>query len=338
MYRQNSSSKTVSSNDTVTEAARILRHGGIVAFPTETVYGLGADAFNEIAVARIFEAKQRPHFDPLIVHIADADQLTRVVARVPILATALIERFWPGPLTLILPKSAAVPDLVTAGLPSVAVRMPCHPMARELIRLTGTPLAAPSANTFGRTSSTNADHVRQSLGDKVDYILDGGPAAVGIESTIISLLTSPPAILRLGGLALETIEAVTGPISRPQPGVLPVISAPGMLPRHYAPHTPLRLESILTPPRDPACRAGALAFCRAPETTRFVAVEVLSPTSDLREAAANLFGAIHRLDRLSLDFISAERVPDEGLGLAINDRLARAAAPHFQSFKKLSMK
>lgn len=316
-----------SGTDAIVEAAGILRRGGLVAFPTETVYGLGADALNRLAVARVFEVKQRPRFDPLIVHLADLEQLPQVVADIPDAAHALIERFWPGPLTLILPKASAVPDLVTAGLPSVAVRMPDHPMARELIRQTGKPVAAPSANAFGQTSPTRAEHVRQSLGDKVDCILDGGPTPIGIESTIISWVTLPPVVLRFGGLALETLEAVTGPIRRPEPGETRTVSAPGMLPRHYAPRTPLRLEPTVTLPRIPACRVGALAFRGVANPECFAAVEILSPAGDLREAAANLFSAMHRLDRLSLDLIIAERVPNQGLGLAINDRLKRAAAP-----------
>ncbi len=311
----------------IQKAAAILRDGGIVAFPTETVYGLGAVIFDEIAVARIFEAKQRPRFDPLIVHIADTEQLSQLVTDIPSIAKALIERFWPGPLTLIVPKSAAVPDLVTSGLPSLAVRMPDHPLARELIRQTGSPLAAPSANAFGHTSPTKAEHVRSSLGNSVDYILDGGPSAVGIESTIVALLRDPPELLRPGGLEAETIEAVTGPLRRPCAAVSGPLHAPGMLSHHYAPRTPFRLQANLEPPRTGSIRAGALAFQCVPDSSRFVAVEILSTSGNLREAAANLFSAMHRLDGYSLDIIIAERVPERGLGLAINDRLTRAAAP-----------
>ncbi len=321
---------TLNMQNEISKAAAILRRGGIVAFPTETVYGLGAVVFDELAVARIFEAKQRPHFDPLIVHIADTDQLSRLVAKLPAKAGALIERFWPGPLTLILPKSASVPDLVTAGLPSVAVRMPDHPLALDLIRRTGFPLAAPSANPFGQTSPTRAAHVRSSLGDRVDYILDGGPAAVGIESTILSLVEDPPEILRPGGLELEQIEALTGSLRRTRALKPDAVRAPGMLSHHYATRTPIHVQAELKPPSAKEIRAGALAFRRVDDGSRFTAVEILSATGNLREAAANLFGAMHRLDRLSLDVIIAERVPDHGLGLAINDRLTRAAAPRPQ--------
>jgi L-threonylcarbamoyladenylate synthase len=306
----------------IERAARLLKGGGVVAFPTETVYGLGADAFNTKAVARIFEIKQRPHFDPLIVHICSPDQLPLLVTEISAAAQALIDHFWPGPLTLVLPKNPAVPDLVTSGLPSVAVRMPGHPLALELLRQTGTPIAAPSANRFGCTSPTTAQHVFDQLAETVDLILDGGPCPVGVESTIVSLMEGKPVLLRAGGIAAEEIERVIGPLLRivhapDRP------TAPGQLSKHYAPRTPLLFRNKADLPTN-ARRVGLLAFREPEHRDGFTAVEVLSATGDLREAAANLFAAMHRLDAMNLDLILTERVPGSGLGLAINDRLRRA--------------
>ncbi|MDP2969264.1 MAG: L-threonylcarbamoyladenylate synthase, partial [Deltaproteobacteria bacterium] len=228
-------------NEAIHQAAKIIRRGGIVAFPTETVYGLGADAFNPLAVARIFEIKERPYFDPLIVHVAHHGDLDRLVIEIPSQAKTLMERFWPGPLTVVLSKREDVPDIVTAGLPTVAVRMPKHPMALRLMELTDCPIAAPSANPFGYLSPTTAEHVRDQLGDQVDLILDGGPCEVGVESTILSFLEKRPRLLRPGGVSLEEIESIIGkveidPVEEDRP------SAPGMLARHYAPRTPIVLD------------------------------------------------------------------------------------------------
>jgi len=308
----------------IRQAANLLKQGGTVAFPTETVYGLGADALNEKAVARIFEIKQRPHFDPLIVHIGSPDQLSLLVTEVSAAAQALIDRFWPGPLTLILPKTARVPDIVTAGLPSVAVRMPGHPMALELLRQANTPIAAPSANRFGCTSPTTAQHVLDQLGSRVDLIVDGGSCPVGIESTIVSLLEETPALLRTGGIPAEEIERVIGPLRRPSAPSPERPAAPGQLSRHYAPRTPLLFCETCVPPAH-ALRAGLLTFREPAPRNGFAAVEVLSAGGDLREAAAHLFAAIHRLDAMDLDCIYAKPFPDTGLGQAINDRLRRAA-------------
>jgi L-threonylcarbamoyladenylate synthase len=308
----------------IKQAAHLLNQGGVVAFPTETVYGLGADAFNAEAVARIFEIKQRPHFDPLIVHVCTSEQLSLLVTEIPAAARALIDHFWPGPLTLVLPKNPAVPDLVTAGLPSVAVRMPGHPLALELIRQANTPIAAPSANRFGCTSPTTAQHVLDQLGTRVDRIVDGGSCSVGIESTIISLLEETPVLLRAGGIAMEEIERVIGPVQQPATCSSDRPVAPGQLSRHYAPRTPLVFcESGI--PSAHTMRAGLLAFRQPEHQNGFAAMEVLSAGGNLREAAANLFAAIHRLDAMSLDCIYAEQFPDTGLGRAINDRLRRAA-------------
>ena len=225
----------------ILQAAKIIRHGGIVAFPTETVYGLGADAFNPLAVARIFEAKRRPYFDPLIVHVANPADVKKLVEEIPSNAKKLTERFWPGPLTVVLFKEENIPDIVTAGLPTVAIRMPNHPMALSLIIESKCPIAAPSANPFGYLSPTTAEHVREQLGDQVDLILDGGPCPVGVESTIVSFLEEEPRLLRPGGVSLEEIESIIGkvkisPIEEERP------SAPGMLPKHYAPRTPIVLD------------------------------------------------------------------------------------------------
>lgn len=305
----------------IQKAAEIIQEGGLVAFPTETVYGLGADALNPYAVASIFEAKNRPTFDPLIVHVADMRQAEILVYRFPEKALKLIEKFWPGPLTIVLPKSPLVPDIVTSSLPNVAIRVPHHPIALELIRESGRPIAAPSANPFGQVSPTTADHVRKSLGNKVNMILDGGPCRVGVESTIISFAEKEPVLLRPGGLSLEEIESIIGKVivshgSTDKPMV------PGQLLQHYSPRTPLRLiPSGETPAAQ--VKTGWLGLQNPP--SGFMAVEVLSQKGDLKEAAANLFAAMRRLDEKNLDLIYAQPVPDQGLGQAINDRLYRAS-------------
>lgn len=303
-------------------AAQIIRMGGLVAFPTETVYGLGANALDAMAVARIFEAKERPSFDPLIVHISDREMLQRVVQEVPALAERLMARFWPGPLTLVLPKSARIPEIVTAGLPTVAVRMPAHPVAQALIQQAGVPVAAPSANPFGYLSPTRAEHVERMLGKRVDLILDGGRTEFGVESTIV-LLAEKPVVLRYGALTVEALEQVVGEVTeqleeRDKPLV------PGQLPQHYAPHTPIRIAAAGEVPPAQRKRVGYLAFREVPKG--FKVVKVLSPTGNLLEAAAHLFEALHQLDRLGLEAIYAEPIPEVGLGRAIMDRLRRASS------------
>jgi L-threonylcarbamoyladenylate synthase len=307
----------------IQKAAQIIQDGGLVAFPTETVYGLGADATNPLAVARVFEVKNRPQFDPLIVHVADLRQAEILVTRFPKNAFKLAEKFWPGPLTLVLPKGSVIPDLVTSSLPSVALRVPHHPLALELIQASGRPIAAPSANPFGGISPTTAQHVRRSLGEKIDFILDGGPCLIGVESTVISFMGEIPVLLRPGGLTLEEIEAVIGKVTvnlshsgAPQ--------APGQLERHYAPRTPMELFDLV-PELPENKKMGLLTFHPPADFSPFRAVEILSAGGDLREAAANLFAALRRLDELGLDRIIALRVPAQGLGLAINDRLMRAS-------------
>jgi len=376
-------------------AAQALREGKLVAFPTETVYGLGANAFDERAVARIFEAKARPTFDPLIVHIARLDDILILAEEVPKNAWTLARSLWPGPLTIILPKRREVPDIVTAGLSTVAVRFPSHPVARRIIELAQIPIAAPSANPFGYLSPTTAEHVIDMLGERIDYLVDGGPCDVGVESTVIDMTGERPALLRPGGMPLERIEELIGPVDIPEqvdiPGhgepsadegleqagekdMLrselgseqsetqgmahslksrekkqnylrkslespsqkgPSFKSPGQSSSHYAPSTPLflfdegslpeaaKLKGILHP-----CIALAFNGRRARilrDSGLFDGVQILSEEGDMREAAARLFSLLHDLDEAGLAAIYAERVPDTGLGRAINDRLYRAS-------------
>ncbi|MGQ9637244.1 MAG: L-threonylcarbamoyladenylate synthase [Thermodesulfobacteriota bacterium] len=310
--------------ETILKAAEIIKQGGIVAFPTETVYGLGADAFNSMAVARVFEVKGRPYFDPLIVHISKIKELERLVVEIPSNAQVLIEHFWPGPLTLVLLKKENVPDIVTSGLSTVAIRMPRHSMTLKLIEWAETPIVGPSANPFGYLSPTKAKDVQEQLGDQIDFIIDGGPCEVGVESTIISFVEKQPRLLRSGGIPLEEIESLIGEIdvSSSEKGS-PL--APGMLPRHYAPRTPIILdwkEEIKENLKEK--KIGLLSFKEPDSLIYFSHIEILSKKGDLREAAANLFSAIRRLDNLGLDLILAEPVPEVGLGRAIMDRLRRA--------------
>ncbi len=305
-------------------AAEIIKTGGIVAFPTETVYGLGADAFNPLAVARIFEAKERPLFDPLIVHIADLRQMGQLAAKIDKRAGRLAGRFWPGPLTMVLPKHQSVPGIITAGLDTVAIRMPDHLIALELITRSGSPIAAPSANRFGCLSPTRAVHVLEQLGDRVDMIIDGGSCQVGIESTIISLVDDRNVILRPGGVTAEDIEAVIGPVeSRAESTGSP--EAPGQLPRHYSPSIPVELAGSIGQIDFSREDAGFLLFSKPFFDVPAARTEILSEEGDLKEASANLFSALHRLDDMSIRVIIAEPLPETGLGVAIMDRLRRAA-------------
>ncbi len=310
--------------ENIRRAAGVIRDGGIVAFPTETVYGLGADAFNPEAVARIFEAKQRPFFDPLIVHIGDIQQLDMVAASIPGVGRECAHRFWPGPFTMVLPKSGNVPDIVTAGLDTVGIRMPAHDIARRLIGESGTPLAAPSANPFGYISPTSAAHVARQLGNRVDMILDGGPCAVGVESTIVGMDESGCTVLRHGGLPAENIEDVTGKLYEKEKTGDP--QAPGQLPYHYSPSTPVILVDAIDEIQNLSSHQGILAFTVPDMDTALSPVEVLSPEGSLRKAAARLFDCLHRLDGMGLTCIYAQKVPEEGLGRAIMDRLRKAAA------------
>ncbi len=308
--------------DSLREAASIIKAGGLVAFPTETVYGLGACALNPKAVAKIFEVKQRPHFDPIIVHIADFKDVYRLCTKVNEKAKLLIEKFWPGPLTLVLPKSNIVPDIVTAGLDTVAIRMPSHPVALKLIKKAEVPIAAPSANLFGHLSPTTAEHVAEQLGDKIDLIIDGGKCPIGIESTVLDI-SNEPIVLRLGGLPVEEIEKVIDKVKILSLSEKP--RSPGQLPRHYSPRTPLKIirenEELKI---QKGIKAGLLAFKQPKNESFFEKIEVLSSSGDLREAACNLFSCLHKLDKAGLDIIYAEPVPEIGLGKAIMDRLRKA--------------
>ncbi len=306
----------------IARAADLLRAGRLVAFPTETVYGLGADARNGRAVAGIFEAKGRPRFNPLIVHVADLAAAERLVV-LPEAALKLAAEFWPGPLTLVAPMRAecGIADLVSAGLPTLAVRVPAHPLARALLEAYGGPVAAPSANPSGQVSSTTATHVSEALGGKIAAVLDGGACPVGLESTILGFDGARPVLLRPGGLSVEALEAVLG-----CPVVLDhgeAITAPGQLASHYATVARLRLNAGQPKPGE-----GWLGFGPDPEGVSGPTLN-LSPTGDLVEAAANLFAHLHTLDAMLAkgDTIAVAPVPEHGLGRAINDRLARAAAP-----------
>ncbi len=308
-------------------AVELLRKGEVVALPTETVYGLAADALNPIGVAKIFETKERPRFDPLIVHLPDEQWLERVATvdnRFRAQIKKLITQFWPGPLTLVLARQPIVPEIVTAGLDTVAVRMSSHPVFAEIISAFGKPVAAPSANRFGRISPTTAQHVFDELGGRIPLIVDGGSTAHGIESTIIAVHDNKIDILRRGPITAEQLSEF-GRIHIAARGEK--ISAPGQLPTHYAPKTPLRLiENAKTFTPEENRRVGLLAWnAFTPEEGRFAAVRTLSEHQDLREAAANLFRSLRELDDLDLDLIVAERVPAQGLGAAILDRLERAS-------------
>jgi len=305
----------------IKKAATIIRRGGVVAFPTETVYGLGADGFNPEACARIFEIKKRPRFDPLILHAATLGQAKKLFLKIPKPALKLMKKFWPGPLTLVLPKAKAVPGIVTSGLDTVAVRVPAHPAALKLIKLSGRPIAAPSANLFGRLSPTTARHVRRQLGKAPDLILDAGKTSVGVESTIIAFMGSGPVLLRAGGISVEKIERTVGKLFAPERGAKTPL-APGTMKKHYSPAVKLKLVNDESGAR-PGPRAAYLAFSKRP-LGKYKKTELLSAKGDLREAAANLFKCLHSLESAGVSVIYAERVPKRGLGLAIMDRLKRA--------------
>lgn len=300
-------------------AADLLRAGRLVAFPTETVYGLGANALDAEAVARIFEAKGRPRTSPLIVHLASEGMLPRVVAEWPEAAQKLAKDFWPGPLTLVLPKQPEVPDLVTAGLPTVGVRMPAHPVTIALIKECDLPLAAPSANRFTQLSPTTAEHVRQSLGDRVDFILDGGPCTVGIESTVLSLATNPPMLLRPGGISRAQIEALIGPVHVVTSAPVGPHASPGMHAKHYSPCTRLLLSQRGEVPSD-----GRGAYLQIELEPQYPAHIVRMP-SDPTGYAAVLYQTLHSLDAQHFDWIAVEQPPSLAVWEAVIDRLGRAA-------------
>lgn len=302
----------------IQEAAGILKSGGLVAFPTETVYGLGAIATNDRAVSRIFSAKRRPLHNPLICHVRDRSAANPLVVWNDA-AVALAETFWPGPLTLVVTREPSAPlsPLVTAGLPTVAVRAPSAPTARRLLEETLLPLAAPSANPSGRVSPTTAEHVADGLDDAVDLVLDGGPCSVGLESTVVDVSAEAPILLRPGGVDRAALEAVVGPLAAA--GAEAPVRSPGQLPSHYAPTRPVRLD-VTAPAPDEAY----LAFGDV-EPGGAVSAN-LSQTGDLAEAARNLFAMLRMLDRDDVRAIAVAPIPREGIGEALNDRLARAAA------------
>ncbi len=307
-------------------AARYLNEGECVAIPTETVYGLAANALSEKAVAQIFELKQRPAFDPLIIHLASAERLEQYVRVIPAAFYKLYEAFSPGPISYVLPKKAIVPDLVTAGHPTVAVRFPAHPLCQELLQTLTFPLAAPSANIFGRVSPTEAGHVAQQFSHGLAYILDGGPAKVGLESTIIDLSQEKPLVLRLGGLSLEEIESALGEKVAYTKSSSSNPKAPGMLSAHYSPGIPLthgKLDLNLAKVNRKRC--GSISFCKRISGIPDHNQRILSPKGDLKEAASKLFAAMRSFDKETIDVILAEEFPNEGLGRAINDRLRRAS-------------
>ena len=310
----------------VAAAARTLGQGGLVAFPTETVYGLGADATNAAAIAQLYQAKGRPAFNPLIAHVGDLDA-ARKIGRFDASARALAEAFWPGPLTLVLPKTAgcAVTDLATAGLDTVAIRIPAHPVARDILRVFGGPVVAPSANLSGHVSPTIAAHVQSDLDGRIDLIVDGGAVAVGVESTIVGIFDSPM-LLRPGGLPRADIERVLGRSLAQPTGDAESDSgqplAPGMLASHYAPRTKVRLNAERIEPGEALLAFGLGAISGIDEAA---AVLNLSARGDLDEAAANLFGHLRALDAKGAQMIAVMPIPHDGLGEAINDRLRRAA-------------
>jgi len=307
-------------------AVRLLQEGQVVAIPTETVYGLAGNALNQEAVSTIFSVKQRPSFDPLIIHVGRVADIPYYIQDIPPVLRKLADAFMPGPLTLLLEKKLIIPDLVTAGSPRVAVRVPNHPVALDVLTKLNFPVAAPSANPFGYISPTTAQHVAQQLGEQIPYILDGGHCSVGVESTIVGIENDRPTVLRKGGLSVEAIEARIGPIAVREHSTSNPI-APGMLKSHYAPHVPV----ILGKPEDllPTLPGKSVGVIRFREKTAGIPDRqqlILSARGDFREAAQRLFAGMRYLDQLALDVIIAELLPEENLGRAINDRLRRAAA------------
>ncbi|MDP5061949.1 MAG: L-threonylcarbamoyladenylate synthase [Maribacter sp.] len=315
-------------NSTITtdveKCKKLLREGQLVAIPTETVYGLAANAFNNYAVNRIFEMKGRPLFNPLIVHIHSIAQLQQLAITIPNKAIQLAKAFWPGALTLVLPKNHTVPDIITAGKPTVAIRMPNHGLTLELLEGLNFPLAAPSANPFTRVSPTSAAHVAHYFGNRIPAILDGGACQIGLESTIVGFEGEQTVVYRKGGISIEAIESIVGKVklitsneTAPQ--------APGMLLKHYSPNTPLVLTDVLveTIKEQQHLNLGILTF-QTEFNIENATVRTLSKQGDLEEAAKKLFATLHELDQLGLDLIIAEKFPDKDMGISINDRLLRA--------------
>ena len=325
----------------ILKAAAIIKRGGIVAFPTETVYGLGASAFDATAVKKIFKAKGRPSDNPLIVHIGDKSDLSRVITNITssqdvILIKMLTDAFWPGPLTLILPRNKNIPSIVSAGLQTVAVRMPAHKAALALIKATGVPIAAPSANLSGRPSPTTAEHVVNDLGRRVSLILDGGKTKIGLESTVLDLTAREPVILRQGAITFEALKKIIPNVRRFERAAKGAARSPGMKYRHYAPKTPLLVakargrgmlrEVLGYISKNPSANVGVLATREnAPAYARLAKVLVVGSGKNLAECAGNLFTRLREFDKMNLDVIIAEPLPERGIGAAIMDKLRRAA-------------
>ena len=317
----------------IKKAAGIIKEGGLAAFPTETVYGLGADALNPKAVAKIFEAKNRPLDDPLIVHIAEKRDLLKLTERIPDTAHELSSEFWPGPLTLVLKKSEIVPDIVTAGLDTVAIRIPANEVALSLIKAAGRPVAAPSANLFGRPSPVTAQQVLDDLDGKIDIVIDGGRTVIGVESTVVDLTQSPPTILRPGGISRERLREIMPQVRIYRQGK---ILAPGMYPRHYAPHAKVaivegdgevQVEKVIKAASEFYKQGYQVGIMAKEEHKKMYKgnVKSLGPGSNLTICAANLFSILREFDREGVDIIIIEGVIEEGIGMAIMDRLRKAA-------------
>lgn len=306
-------------------AKAFLEAGDVVGIPTETVYGLAGNALNPDAVLRIFSVKNRPAFDPLIVHTDSLEKVSHYVTHIPDKARLVAERVWPGPLTLLLPKRDLVPDLTTSGLNTVAVRVPNHPLTLALLRSLDFPLAAPSANPFGYISPTTTQHVADQLGNQIPYVLDGGPCGIGLESTILGFDDEKPVVYRLGGMALEQLTDLLGPLTvRDHSTSNP--KAPGMLSSHYAPRKPVYLLQPGQMPNEMDAQTGALVFSESFAGIPTQNQLILSPTSNPTEAAKNLFAYLRQLDQMPVSRIYAQLLPNEGLGRAVNDRLKRASA------------
>lgn len=309
----------------IAEAVACLNREEVIGLPTETVYGLAGNIFSEKAIRNIFSIKQRPLFNPLIVHIGRAEMVEQIAQNIPLQAYQLITAFWPGPLTLVLERKAGIPDLVTGGKDTVAVRMPNHPMALALLEMLEYPLAAPSANPFGSISPTTAQHVASYFPQQLELVLDGGPCERGVESTIVGFPDGVPTLYRHGSIPAEDIEAELGQLAyltRKEHAP----DAPGMLSRHYAPATRIILSTDVakTAAANTGQKTGLLLFSQPLQMTNIVHQEILSPKEDMKEAAMHLYAAMHRLDQMGLDLIIAQRFPDIGLGRTINDRLERA--------------
>jgi L-threonylcarbamoyladenylate synthase len=317
--------KTITGTD-ISLAADLLRKGELVAIPTETVYGLAANALNAEAVLKIYETKNRPTFNPLIVHVHSANDFSKYAIEVPELVKKLAEKFSPGPLTFVLPKKNNIPDIVTGGGETVALRVPGHPLTLKLLSQLDFPLAAPSANPFGYISPVNAFHVKDQLDGKIPYILDGGNSMVGVESTVVTVDNGKLIVLRLGGVSIEDLKDVVGEVEfRINSSSNP--NSPGQLKSHYAPGIPLRfgkMEELLN--KYSSEKKAILSFSQKYAAENIIAEETLSSSGDLLESARNLFSALRRLDQSGAEIILAEKFPEHGLGLAINDRLERAAA------------